>query len=404
MFARWFPSLETVHRATTPEERQAIYRFRYTVYYEELGRLLGNPNHATRMVSDEDDERDVSVHLYTGSVKNLTGSLRLKCWQPGQIPKEYFDMYNMSIFPDIEQLRVAELGRLMIRPTLRGGMHLLSITRAAYQFLARDFKGDLAFCFGAPGLVRHYRKLGFTLYSCPLIPTPDGMNVGLVSVLSDDEQHRRVGSPVGTMAKRFYSREKRDRDRAIYAPIVCEASAPLEVDPQRVWADVESNLMQATEKPSMLDSLPTSVVRLMISKGFIIRVDADTVVTKAGHGEREMYVILEGVFEVIDGNDCRVALLTKGDPFGEVAFFRGSGRRSASVRAVEAGRVLVLRRRFLRELMNKNPDAAAKILYNLARVLADRLGSMVQERQLSQVAEEVDANASSSGIVERETG
>jgi hypothetical protein len=37
-------------------------------------------------------------------------------------------------------------------------------------------------------------------------------------------------------------------------------------------------------------------------------------------------------------------------------------------------------------------------------VLADRLGSMVQERQLSQVAEEVDANASSSGIVERETG
>jgi signal-transduction protein with cAMP-binding, CBS, and nucleotidyltransferase domain len=203
------------------------------------------------------------------------------------------------------------------------------------------------------------------------------------------------------MARRYYSREKRERDRAIYAPIACEESAPLEVDPRRVWADVESNLMQTAEKPSMLDSLPTSVVRLMISKGFIIRVDAGTVVTKAGHGEREMYVILDGVF---DGNDCRVALLTKGDPFGEVAFFRGSGRRSASVRAVEAGRVLVLRRRFLRELMSKKPDAAAKILYNLARVLADRLGSMVQERQLSQIAEEVDAKAPTSGTVERETG
>jgi CRP-like cAMP-binding protein len=127
-------------------------------------------------------------------------------------------------------------------------------------------------------------------------------------------------------------------------------------------------------------------------------------VTKVGHGEREMYVILEGVFEVFDGNDCRVALLTKGDPFGEVAFFRGSGRRSASVRAVEAGRVLVLRRRFLRELMSKKPDAAAKILYNLARVLADRLGSMVQDRHLSQIAEVVDAKAPTSGIIERETG
>lgn len=404
MFARWFPSLETVHRATTPEERQAIYRFRYTVYYEELGRLLGNPNHETRTVSDEDDERDVSVHLYTGTPQNLTGSLRLKCWPPGEIPKDYFDMYNMSIFPDIEHLRVAELGRLMIRPTLRGGMHLLSITRAAYEYLARDFKGDLAFCFGAPGLVRHYRKLGFTLYPCPLIPTPDGMNVGLVSVLSDDEQHRRVGSPVGNMARRYYSREKRERDREIFGPCVCEESAPLEVDPQRVWAEVEANLMQGTEKPSMLDSLPPSVVRLMTSKGFIIDVAAGTVVTKAGHGEREMYVILDGVFEVFDALDRRVAMLTRGDPFGEVAFFRENGRRSASVRAVQSGRVLVLRRRFMRDLMSKHPDAAAKILYNLARVLADRLGSMVQERHLSQIAEEVDAKAPGGEIIEREAG
>ena len=231
MFARWFPSLETVHVARTQKERDAIYRFRYNVYYEELGRLLGNPDHTARMVYDEDDESDVSIHLYTGSPEFVTGALRLRCWPIGQVPDKVFDMYNMSIFPNIDNTKVAELGRLMIRRTLRGGIILLSIARATYIRLANDLGADLGFCFAAPGLVRHYRKLGFSLYTCPLIPTPDGMNVALVSVLSDDRHHRRVGSPVSGMARRYYDRAKRDRDRGLYAHIVRDDEAPSGVGP-----------------------------------------------------------------------------------------------------------------------------------------------------------------------------
>ena len=65
-----------------------------------------------------------------------------------------------------------------------------------------------------------------------------------------------------------------------------------------------------------------------------------------------------------------------------------TGRRSASVKAIEPGKVLVLRRHFLRELMRKDPTAAAQVLYNLAKILADRLNAMVQERQLSTIADD----------------
>ena len=125
----------------------------------------------------------------------------------------------------------------------------------------------------------------------------------------------------------------------------------------------------------------------MSRKGFIIDVARGTMVTKEGHGEREMYVILDGAFEVIDAQGQRVALLAQGDPFGEIAFFIEGGRRSATVRAIENGKVLVLRRRFLRELMNSDPYAASQILYTLASVLSERLGGMVQERQLMGVAD-----------------
>ena len=32
----WLTRLETVHKAETPAEREAVYRFRYQVYVEEL--------------------------------------------------------------------------------------------------------------------------------------------------------------------------------------------------------------------------------------------------------------------------------------------------------------------------------------------------------------------------------
>ena len=54
MLASWLTSLEQVHEAKTPEAREAIYRFRYTVYVEELGRELGGADHDRKRVCDED--------------------------------------------------------------------------------------------------------------------------------------------------------------------------------------------------------------------------------------------------------------------------------------------------------------------------------------------------------------
>ena len=62
--------------------------------------------------------------------------------------------------------------------------------------------------------------------------------------------------------------------------------------------------------------------------------------------------------------------------FGEIAFFRREGRRSASVRALEPSRIATLRRSWLDDLGHKNPAAAQAILFNLARVLAERTAAL----------------------------
>jgi CRP-like cAMP-binding protein len=85
-----------------------------------------------------------------------------------------------------------------------------------------------------------------------------------------------------------------------------------------------------------------------------------------------MYVVLGGSFEVLAG-ERRIALATKGDLLGEVAFFRESGKRSASIRAVGDSEVLMIRRRFLEQLARKEPTAAFELLFSVAGILSERL-------------------------------
>ena len=103
---------------------------------------------------------------------------------------------------------------------------------------------------------------------------------------------------------------------------------------------------------------------MLLQSSLILKMSAEDVIAKEGTEEREVYIILDGLFEVVSHNGNRnlskerLAVLKKGDVFGEIAFFSVSGRRSADVVAMTDGEVLVLKHSFLKELTVKNPEAS----------------------------------------------
>jgi CRP-like cAMP-binding protein len=105
-----------------------------------------------------------------------------------------------------------------------------------------------------------------------------------------------------------------------------------------------------------------------VGEGLLLTVSAGELLTEKGLVQREMFVIVDGLFEILDG-ERRIALLAAGEVVGEYAFFSTAGQRSASVRAAADGRVVVLRRRFIDGLRK---TCAAELLFALARLLADR--------------------------------
>jgi CRP-like cAMP-binding protein len=377
MLERWLSRLETIHRAGTPEEREAVYRFRYQVYVKELGREIGGVDHGKQWVRDEHDEKEYAMHLTVGSGEKVAGALRICIWGPGRVPAPVASKYSLDLLPGIDALHTAELGRLMIRPTLRGRLVLPSLMREAYVRLAGEAGTDLVFLSCRPGLVRYYRKLGARPYPGRLLEEPEGMEVPLVSVLSDLAFFRHVGSPLVPLVRKHFGPKKRPPlDLTPFEDLFEKGLSTVETDTGKVWELLQHDFIDGQKgSGSILDSLSERAVKQLSGKGFVVEVPAGTLVTREGHSEKEMYFILDGSFEAFSG-DRRFEVMTRGDLFGEVAFFREGGRRSASVRSLTNGRLLCLRRRFLDELAKKDPQTAHTILFNLGRILSERLVSV----------------------------
>jgi hypothetical protein len=364
---------EPVYVAETQAEREAVFSFRYSVYAEELGRKLGNADPGRRRVHDAEDDKPYTTLLYTADgAGQLTGTVRLRRWEPGQVPTKDWDAFSMDRFDGLREMSTSEIGRLMIEPGHRGQLGLVSMVCAIYQLYAGELPADVAFINCAAGLVRHYRLLGFRTYAGRLVPTADGIEVPLVQIPSDRAYLEQVASFVAPFADVFYGPGKRAPvDISRWARVLDADSAPVRFDPEAVWDRVGRLRQAESDRPSMIEALSEDTVRKLSDKGFLMNVSAGQLLTEKGLTQREIFVILDGAFVVHDG-DRRIAVLGPGGVIGEIGFFGTSGRRIASVTAASDGQVLALRRRFVDELMESDPACAAEVLFGLARVLADR--------------------------------
>jgi cyclic nucleotide-binding protein/N-acyl amino acid synthase FeeM len=367
-------ALDQVHIADSDEECEAVFGFRYSVYVEELGRKLGNADHSRRRVHDEEDDKPYTILLYTADEEgNLTGTIRVRHWRPGEVPEKDWTTFSMERFPGLGELGTGELGRLMIKPDHRGQLGLVSMACALYQLAATELSVDVGFLNCATGLVRHYRLLGFRTYSGRLVPTPDGIEVPLVLFPSDRAYLEQMGSFLTPFVDVFYGPTgSAPVTISRYASLLDADSAPVQVDPAVVWDRVRRVRAAAGPQPRTLESLSEKTVRRFTDKGFIMKVPAGELLTEKGLAQQEIFLILDGTFDVHDG-DRRLRVVGRGEVIGEVGFFGTSGRRSASVTAATDGQVLVLRRHFLDELRDSEPAIAAEVLFELARALADRM-------------------------------
>jgi hypothetical protein len=380
MFEKFLMSLQKVEKARTDLEKEGIYRLRYRVYIEELDKgFLPNVDHDNKLIKDpEDDNPDMGL-FYTGDPGNPTGTIRVDTYRPGGVPEDVAKRFSLHLFPWLADQTIAEAGRLIISPDHRGVFILPSLARKLYEWCVVEKGIDHAFLYCAPGLAKAYERIGFRAYAGDLVFNSDGVRVPMISIGSDLAFYKKVKSPLAPLVKQHYGHGKRAPvDLEPYQSLLGDDNAPYQLDPGEICHQMEEAFFSIQEqRPRLIRNLPPDIIKELGSRGFVIEVPERKNLVRKGLNEKEMFLIIDGIFEVFD-KEKTIAILNPGDIFGELAFFLDSGKRTASIRSLSPGRILVLRRRFLDELMIKKPAVAAKLLLNINTILAQRLAHLLE--------------------------
>lgn len=128
--------------------------------------------------------------------------------------------------------------------------------------------------------------------------------------------------------------------------------------------------------------LTVNVLPAIINSDEIIHVDVDEILIKENELNDIIYFIVEGLFEVSIGNRL-ITTLTPDDIFaGEMSLLL-NGRRSASVKALQEGKVIPISRNYFIRTVKKHPHYG----FFLAKLVAERLNKL--NHRYEETAEEL---------------
>ncbi len=109
--------------------------------------------------------------------------------------------------------------------------------------------------------------------------------------------------------------------------------------------------------------------------------DGEVILQQGATGDF-MYEILDGqveVFQEREGEEVRLAILDKGDFFGEMAIFERE-KRSATVRAHGQVRILTVDKKNLLRRISEDPSLALRILERMSHRIREMDGELVRLR------------------------
>jgi len=361
-----------IHLAETDAEKEAVYRLRYDIYVEEMGRFGGIADHQGRRLVEPED---ATARIFYGAEPDgrVVATMRLSWGGDAPFSERLIQSYQLAPFlKEMGPERIAIGERGMVTPRLRGSDIYRQVGLCSRSF-ASEKRIELIFGACEPHLLSLYVGQGWRTFSKQNINSPEvGFAIPIVTVVEDVPYLRWIGSPSAATAK-DWGKDARipgcvDRLITNGGNVISHrltASGPY-------WGEIHGALEEIGEsRIDPFDGLREEQTQRVLDKSNIIDCVAGDRLLKKGNVARNMFVVLEGNLEVRDG-DTLVRVLSPGDVLGEIAFLLEQPR-SADVYAATDARVLSLSEGTVRELIGSDPDVASHLLLNVAKLLCRRI-------------------------------
>jgi CRP-like cAMP-binding protein/predicted GNAT family N-acyltransferase len=367
------PSLRIL-QARSADEREAVWRFRYQVYVEEMGKIaLANADHKRRWLADDMDED--ALILYALENDAVVATLRINNAKRTRLPPAIEAAYKLDRFSSIPLEHLSFSSRLMVARDLRGSVALHRILARAYE-LGLESGIVYDFCYCAPALIELYEHLGYRPYTENFLDPEVGYRVPLILALKDAVHLEAILSPFWRKLKGrpdLWQSQAQADWLANEFPATTKA-ARWGVGEDAFWQFLADKLRPSTgSRVPLLEGLSESERQHVLKSGTVLSCRTGDKMLRTGDVGNELFVVLSGLAEVrLPKAKKPIAVLEPGQVFGEIAFI-ANVKRSADVVALADSEILVVSQTYLRKLMKSSPELASKVLFNLSRVLCERL-------------------------------
>lgn len=374
-----------VAEAASAEERERVYRFRYSIFVEERGKRFHSADHVDRSLRDDWD--DSSTLLIAREGEEIVGSLRRNRLDQCVIDPDLVDSLSLEVFLKDHSAKTLYLcSRFVIAPSYRSSMAAALLILDVYR---RGLVEGGSFCFVhcVPGLIGLYEQLGFRRYSRNFTKDDTGIQVPMVLVMRDWNHLRRVSSPFLSILEESDADPEASRWFQEAFPGQARFLNRKTMDEAAFWHALSAGSAQPIESTvTLFQDLSESEVQAFVASSTVHQFEPGESIIRASDSGDEMYAILSGVVDVLGGeagNPMILRTLGPGEVFGEMSLFNRS-IRTATVVASTSVTVLVITHGSIAKAMKRDSVAASRLLLNLCRVLSQRLDSLTAQLSAAQ--------------------
>ncbi|HRP69484.1 MAG TPA: GNAT family N-acetyltransferase [Turneriella sp.] len=356
-----------VELAQSADDLDAVFRFRYEVYTEEMGFHFPWSDDAARRLKDRVDAQSLNFFI-RNSEGEIVGVIRLHTFSDQNVTKTLAEKYETHHFSETyEGSSRMLIARFLIRKDYRAR------SKAAWKLILEAYRqcelnnAPLVFIDCSPHLVKFYEALGFRRYAANFTDEVLGYKIPMVILLNDTPYLEKVSSPLFLLARHRADARSMEAWYNAQFPKFGNSVFLQQFDSQELLANVASHAGTLPENFHKVSQKLKSSCLIHVKKG-------DTVL-KQGEMSNEMYLVLKGTLDVLFSNDGKnkqsVTILGPGEVFGELGFLMRSPRTSTVV-ALEDAELLMIAADKAEQLIEIHPKESAVLFLDLIRLLAQR--------------------------------
>ncbi len=366
-----------IREAFDAETLERIFRFRYAVHVEELGKGGDAIDHARRMMREPAD--DHATHFYAEEDGRMVGCARVNAGREAPLPGPYRAWLDMApLEATLGEQRMTLTSRLMVDPSYRGRtLASLLVLRLYAHGLEIGTDADFIYC--EPNLLRLYYRLGYRPYRAAIRPDGTALRVPLVLCLRDSAHLLKAESPFAMMLPQAKDDHGHTAQLLGKTYTGFDPSPPcLQGDLRTLWAQLADGLTRTAERRSLLDGLEEAQVDRVLGAAAALSFGRDEIIQHRDERRPGLGLVLSGRLGVglptHDGWHW-LEILGPGDVFGEPDAPPAAGRATDLV-ALEDTRVALLSENLIARTTERDPTLAARLAINLVGVLRQRVDDL----------------------------